>query len=140
MKVNYQQEKSNILINIKNLKKTHMKIELKYDGKNYYDPLFTFFWNDEKDNFKIGIKFSEIIDYTFMREDLLNHYEIFKINGTSLYYYTKENVYVFNLEDSFNLIPIDKMFFHSIVLLDKNDKIIENQYKSFKCTIYGNNN
>ena len=117
-----------------------MKIELKYDGKNYYDPLFTFFWNDEKDNFKIGIKFSEIIDYTFMREDLLNHYESFKINDTSLYYYTKENVYAFNLEDSFNLIPIDKMFFHSIVLLDKNDKIIENQYKSFKCTIYGNNN
>ena len=63
-----------------------MKVELKYDGKNYYDPLFTFFWNDEKDNFKIGIKFSEIIDYTFMREDLLNHYEIFLLNIFEMQY------------------------------------------------------
>ena len=117
-----------------------MKIELKHDGKNYYDPSFIFFWNDEKDYFKIGIKNSKIIDYSFVREDLLNNYENFKINGTSFYYYTKENVYVFNLKDSFNLIPVKKSFLHCVVLLDKNDEIIENEYKYLKCTIYGNNN
>jgi len=117
-----------------------MKIDLTYDGKNYYDPLFTFMWNNEKDNFGIGIKHSDIIDYTFIREDFLNNFEKFEIQGTSFYYYTNENVYVFNLKENINLIPINEKFIHSVVLLDKNDNIIERQYKSFKCIRYGNNN
>lgn len=108
-----------------------MKIELIYDGKNYYDPLFTFMWNDEKDNFAIGIKFNEKRDYKFVIEDLINNFEKHEIRGNRFYYYTKENVYTFNLSENFNLIPRKQDFSHCVVLLDKNDNIIKGTYKQF---------
>ena len=108
-----------------------MKIDLTYDGKNYYDPLFTFMWNNEKDNFGIGIKHSDIIDYNFIVDDINNNFENFKIKGNSFCYYTKENVYVFDLSDSFYLIPKEKDFKHCIVLLDNNNKIIKKTYRQF---------
>lgn len=116
-----------------------MKIELKYDGKNFYDPLFTFMWNDEKDDFGIGIKAHEKRSYQFVIDDIISNYEDFKINGTSFCYYTKENVYVFNLRENFKLIPKGKKFEHCVVLLDESGKMIEQTYKAFRCIRNGNN-
>lgn len=119
-----------------------MQVLFKYDGKNYDNPMFTFFWNDEKDNFGIGLIYDEIYykdDYNLVMEDLIFNYEKFKIDGTSFLYYTKENVYSFDLEDEFKLIPINKKFNHSIVLLDKNGNIKEEKYKIFECVFNGNN-
>jgi len=111
-----------------------MKIDLTYDGKNYYDPLFTFMWNDEKDDFGIGIKHNERRDYQFIINDINNNFETFKINDNSFCYYTKENVYVFRLnKEMFERIPKQKQFSHCVVLLDNNDKIIRQPYKYFKC-------
>ena len=108
-----------------------MKIDLKYDGKNYYDPIFKLFWNDEKNNFAIGICQSDIINYEFIVDDINNNFENFKIKNNSFCYYTKENVYVFDLNNSFYLIPRKKDFKHCIVILDLNDKIIKNTYRQF---------
>lgn len=115
-----------------------MKIELKYDGKNYYDPVFILMWNDEQTNFAIGIKSQDDIDYTFIRKDLLDNYEKFEITGSTFYYYTKENVYVFNLNKKIQIIPVNQNFEHCVVLLDKNDNIILNDYKGFNCIRYEN--
>lgn len=112
-----------------------MKIELKYDGKNFYDPLFSFMWNDEKDDFGIGIRYDNDtkhhIDYQFVIDDIEKNFEKHEIKGTSFCYYTKENVYVFNLRDSFELIPRKKNFSHAVVLLDENGKIINGRYRQF---------
>jgi hypothetical protein len=115
-----------------------MKIELTYDGKNYFDPVFTFMWNNEKNDFAIGISFNDRRSYQFIIDDIIENFEDFKIKDTSFCYYTKENVYVFNLKNGFNLIPINKVFEHCVVLLDKDDNIIEQTYKYFKCTRNGN--
>lgn len=117
-----------------------MKIELKYEGKNYYDPKFIFFWNDQCDNFGIGIKFNPEKNYQFIIDDIMNNIEDFKINETSFYYYTKYNVYAFNLNESFKLVPRNKNFSHCVVILDKDDKIEEQQYKSFECLRDENSN
>ena len=50
-------------------------------------------------------------------------------------YYTKNNVYVFDLKDNFNLLPINKNFEHSVALLNENDKIIEKEYRVFETII-----
>ena len=96
-----------------------MKIELKYDGKNYYDPIFIFFWNNEKDNFKIGIKFSKIIDYTFMREDLLNHYERLSVIKYYKFVYNRDininNVYI-KKENASNIIKTINLYKNNVFI------------------------
>jgi predicted methyltransferase len=117
-----------------------MKIELTYDGKNYFDPVFKFFWNNEKDKFAIGICYSNIQNYDFIIADIDNNFEKYENNAEKLFYYTHINVYVFNLNEFFKLLPKNKIFEHSIVLLDKNDKIIENNYRVFEAILNENSN
>lgn len=118
-----------------------MKIELKYDDKNYYDPVFTMLYNDKfYDNFAFAICHQKTKDYSFIREDINNNFEKCEIKGTSFYYYTKENVYKFDLKDNFNLLPINKSFKHCVVLLDENDKIIEKECRTFNTILYENTN
>lgn len=108
-----------------------MKIELKYNGKNLTDPDFTLLYNNEKDSFAIAVNYDDSEDYENIRQDIMSSFENHEIKGTSFYYYTKDNVYMFNLEEGFEIIPINKPFSHCVVLLDKNDKIVEKQYKKF---------
>lgn len=116
-----------------------MKIELKYDGKNYYDPQFILLWNIDKTKFAIGICPSEAQDYKIIINDMNHNFEkCITDNKTTFYYYTKENVYVFNFKDDFKIFPVNREFEHSIVLLDKDDKIIEDNYLVFKATLNGN--
>ena len=117
-----------------------MKIELTYDGKNYYDPLFLLFWNEQKNDFCIGIKHNERRNYQFILDDINSNFEKYTLNLTSFCYYTKENVYVFDFKHQYDLLPKNKKFEHSIVLLDKNDKIIEKNYRVFEAIIHENNN
>lgn len=108
-----------------------MKIELKYEDKNYYQPSFKFMWNNECDNFGIVIKFNDKRSYDFVIEDLRENFEKHEVKGGTFYYYTKENVYAFDLSKNYNLIPKQKDFKHCVVLLGKDNQIIERTYKQF---------
>ena len=123
------------LYNKINLKKTIMKIELKYDGKNYYDPIFILFWNNEKNKFVIGICHNNMKNYDFIIDDIQNNFEKYSNIEQKIMYYTKNNVYVFDLKDNFNLLPINQNFEHSVALLNENDKIIEKEYRVFETII-----
>ena len=112
-----------------------MKIELKYDGKNYYDPIFILFWNNEKNKFVIGICHNNMKIYDFIIDDIQNNFEKYSNIEQKIMYYTKNNVYVFDLKDNFNLLPINQNFEHSVALLNENDKIIEKEYRVFETII-----
>lgn len=117
-----------------------MKIELKMNGKNFFDPSFIFFYNEDKTEFSLGIRYTEDYDYNFIREDLINNFENFEIKGNTFIYSTKENIYIFDLKEEFQIIPLNTKFKHGIVLLDKNDKILDMPYLKTTIKINENNN
>ena len=117
-----------------------MKIDLTMNGKQYFDPLFKVLYSDEKTHFLLGITKKNITDYSFIIEDFLHNLIEFRIENQKFIFETNEKIFMFELGENFLILPKNKDFNIGIVLLDNNDKIIEQEYQDFTANIHENNN